>query len=35
MGALFQWIGAGAPFFIGGVILLVLWRVTNRMLPKK
>ena len=30
MGAIFQWVGAGAPFMIGGVILLILWAVARR-----
>ena len=30
MGAVFQWVGAGAPFMIGGVILLVLWAFARR-----
>ena len=33
MGAIFQWVGASAPFFVGGVLLLVLWFVANRTLP--
>lgn len=32
MGAIFQWVGAGAPFFIGGLILLVLWFFARRSL---
>jgi DHA1 family tetracycline resistance protein-like MFS transporter len=35
MGAIFQWVGASAPFLIGGVILLVLWLVARRSLPSK
>jgi MFS family permease len=30
MGAIFQWVGAGAPFLIGGIILLLLWLVARR-----
>jgi MFS family permease len=30
MGAIFQWVGAGAPFMIGGVILLILWIFARR-----
>lgn len=33
MGAIFQWVGASAPFFLGGVILLALWIVAKRTLP--
>ena len=32
MGAIFQWVGAGAPFFIGGIIMLILWLVAQRTL---
>ena len=32
MGAMFQWVGASAPFMIGGLILLVLWMVARRSL---
>jgi len=33
-GSLFQWFGAPVPFFAGGFILLVLWLVSSRALPK-
>ena len=33
-GFLFQWLGAPAPFMAGGVILLILWFVAPRMVPK-
>jgi len=32
MGAIFEWVGAGAPFLIGGVILLILWLVARSSL---
>jgi MFS transporter, DHA1 family, tetracycline resistance protein len=32
MGAIFEWVGAGAPFLVGGVILFVLWLVARRSL---
>ena len=32
MGAIFEWVGAGAPFIIGGLILLVLWLFARRSL---
>lgn len=34
MGAVFQWVGAGAPFMIGGVIMLILWLVARNSLEK-
>ncbi len=30
-GLLFQWLGAPVPFFLGGVILLILWLIAPRM----
>jgi DHA1 family tetracycline resistance protein-like MFS transporter len=33
-GSLFQWLGAPVPFFAGGLILLVLWFVAPRNIPK-
>ncbi len=33
-GSLFQWLGAPVPFFVGGVILLILWLVAPRYIPK-
>ena len=33
-GFLFQWLGAPAPFMAGGVILLILWGIAPRMVPK-
>jgi MFS family permease len=30
LGAIFQWLGASAPFLIGGVILIGLWVVVTR-----
>jgi len=33
-GFLFQWLGAPAPFMTGGVILLILWFIAPRMVPK-
>jgi len=35
MGAIFQWVGAGAPFMIGGIILLILWVVARRSITEK
>ena len=32
MGAMFQWVGATAPFMIGGMILLILWWFARRSL---
>lgn len=32
MGAIFQWVGASAPFIIGGLILLLLWVFARRSL---
>jgi len=32
-GSLFQWLGAPVPFFIGGVILLILWIIASRAIP--
>ena len=29
-GSLFQWFGAPVPFFIGGLLLAVLWVVATR-----
>jgi DHA1 family tetracycline resistance protein-like MFS transporter len=34
MGAIFQWVGAGAPFILGGIILLILWFVARRSIPE-
>src|ERR1043165_8478295 len=34
-GSLFQWLGAPVPFFAGGLILLVLWILAPRAIPKK
>jgi len=34
MGAVFQWVGAGAPFMIGGVIMLILWLVARKSLAE-
>ena len=34
-GLLFQWFGAPAPFMAGGLILLVLWFLVPRFLPKQ
>ena len=31
-GSLFQWFGAPVPFFVGGLILLVLWVLAPKML---
>ncbi|MEW6406429.1 MAG: MFS transporter [Chloroflexota bacterium] len=33
-GSLFQWFGAPVPFFVGGLILLTLWLLAPRMVPK-
>ena len=33
-GSLFQWLGPPVPFFIGGLILLVLWFIAPRAIPK-
>jgi MFS family permease len=33
-GSLFQWLGAPVPFFVGGLILLVLWLVAPRFIVK-
>ena len=33
-GSLFQWFGAPVPFMAGGVVLLVLWFVLSRAVPK-
>ena len=33
-GSLFQWFGAPVPFFIGGLILAVLWMIAPRAIPK-
>lgn len=33
-GLLFQWLGAPAPFFAGGIILLILFLVAPRMIKK-
>jgi DHA1 family tetracycline resistance protein-like MFS transporter len=33
-GSLFQWLGAPVPFFLGGLILLVLWILAPRSIPK-
>ena len=33
-GSLFQWFGAPVPFFIGGLILAVLWMIAPRSIPK-
>jgi DHA1 family tetracycline resistance protein-like MFS transporter len=33
-GTLFQWFGAPVPFFIGGLILAVLWFIAPRAIPK-
>jgi len=34
-GFLFQWLGAPVPFFVGGVILLVLWLIAPRFIVKQ
>lgn len=33
-GTLFQWFGAPVPFFIGGLILAILWFIAPRAMPK-
>ena len=33
-GTLFQWLGAPVPFFVGGLILLLLWIFAPRVIPK-
>jgi fucose permease len=33
-GSLFQWLGAPVPFFLGGLILAVLWIVSPRAIKK-
>ena len=33
-GSLFQWLGAPVPFFAGGIVLLVLWMLAPRSIPK-
>jgi hypothetical protein len=33
-GSLFQWLGASVPFFAGGLILLILWVLAPRTIPK-
>ncbi len=33
-GTLFQWLGAPVPFFLGGLILLALWILAPRSIPK-
>lgn len=33
-GSLFQWLGAPVPFFAGGLILLVLWLIAPKAIPK-
>jgi DHA1 family tetracycline resistance protein-like MFS transporter len=33
-GLLFQWLGAPVPFLVGGLILLVLWLIASRAIPK-
>jgi DHA1 family tetracycline resistance protein-like MFS transporter len=33
-GFLFQWLGAPVPFLAGGVILLILWFIAPRAIPK-
>jgi MFS family permease len=33
-GLLFQWLGAPVPFFAGGLILLILWILAPRVIPK-
>jgi len=34
-GSLFQWLGAPVPFFAGGLILLILWILAPRSIPKQ
>jgi DHA1 family tetracycline resistance protein-like MFS transporter len=33
-GSLFQWLGPSVPFFAGGLILLILWFLAPRAIPK-
>jgi DHA1 family tetracycline resistance protein-like MFS transporter len=33
-GSLFQWLGAPVPFFAGGLILLILWILAPRTIPR-
>lgn len=33
-GSLFQWLGAPVPFMVGGLILLALWVIAPRAIPK-
>jgi DHA1 family tetracycline resistance protein-like MFS transporter len=33
-GLLFQWLGAPVPFLVGGAILLLLWLIAPRLIPK-
>jgi DHA1 family tetracycline resistance protein-like MFS transporter len=33
-GFLFQWLGAPVPFLAGGLILLILWAIAPRVIPK-
>ncbi|HEX8990509.1 MAG TPA: MFS transporter [Anaerolineales bacterium] len=33
-GSLFQWLGAPVPFFAGGIILLLLWGLAPRSIPR-
>lgn len=33
-GSLFQWFGAPVPFFLGGIILAILWTLAPRTIPK-
>jgi MFS family permease len=35
LGAIFELFGSTAPFLIGGGILLALWLISSRALPKK
>jgi uncharacterized membrane protein AbrB (regulator of aidB expression) len=34
-GFLFQWFGAPIPFMVGGLILVILWMIASRVIPKK
>ena len=34
-GSLFQWLGAPVPFFLGGIILLILWFLAPRFIHKE
>jgi MFS family permease len=34
-GFLFQWLGAPVPFFVGGLILLILWLAAPRFIVKR